>query len=95
MEQLTTQTFKEKIISYFEQNTGLTIEKAIQQIKKNLTIDKYGNSHNNEIRITNVRLFYTPNQNYAGGKKNGYGQGWYITNEGFTGGSTVKIKENL
>ena len=95
MEQLTTQTFKEKIISYFEQNSGFTIEKAIQQIKQNLIIDKYGNTHNDSIKTNNVRLFYTNNENYSGGKKNGFGKGWYISNSGLTGGSTVKIKETL
>lgn len=58
-------------------------------------VDKFGNIHNNSMTVGNVRLFYTNNPNYANGVKNGYGDGWYISNTGFTGGSTVKLSVKM
>ena len=50
---------------------------------------------NERIKVSNVTLFYCNNANYAGGLKNGYGKGWYISNGGFTGGSTIKLFSKL
>lgn len=87
--------FKKSIVSFFEEQSGLTITQAMSDIKKKLVIDEYGNTHNERLKFANVTLFFTNNHNYAGGLKNGFGRGWYISNSGFTGGSTVKISDKL
>ena len=87
--------FKKNIIAFFEKETGLTIAKAKAKIKSELVIDKWGNTDNDRIKAANVTLFYTNNQNYCGGLKNGYGKGWYISNCGYTGGSTIKLSSVL
>jgi hypothetical protein len=80
MKRLSKQEFRKEIIGYFEKNSKMTVKEAKAKIRKDLYIDKWGNPENNYIRVGNVRVFYTPNKNFAGGKKNGYGAGWYITN---------------
>ena len=92
---LTKTEFKKSIIKFFTKKTGLTITAAKAKIKESLIIDKYGNTDNDRIKAGNVTLFFTNNTNYSGGIKNGYGRGWYISNNGFTGGSTVKLSNNL
>jgi len=87
--------FKKNIIKFFKEVTGLTITQAKVKIKKNLVIDKYGNTDNDRIKAGNVTLFFTNNKNYAGGLKNGYGRGWYISNQGFKGGSEIKLSDKL
>ena len=87
--------FKYNIIDFFEKESGLSIEKAKEKIKRELIIDKWGNTENNRIKAGNVSLFFINNQNYAGGIKNGCGRGWYISNGGFTGGSTIKLSDDL
>jgi hypothetical protein len=87
--------FKKSITTFFKKQSGLSITEAKSKIKSVMVIDKYGNSHNESILAGNVKLFYTANTNYAGGLKNGYGKGWYITNQGFTGGSTIKLSNTL
>lgn len=91
MEYLSKEEYKREIIAYFEANSGMTIEQAKEVIKKRMKIDKYGNIDKNNMIAGNVKVFYTNNPNYGNGVTNGYGAGWYITNRGLTGGSTVKI----
>ena len=91
MQEVTKLDFKKNIISFFTKESGLTITAAKAKIKKDLIIDKYGNTANERIKAGNVTLFYCNNNNYCGGLKNGYGKGWYISNGGFTGGSTIKL----
>lgn len=95
MATLSKDKFKKEIISFFKKETGLTITQAKAKIKSELIIDKYGNTHNESIKASNVRLFFTNNANYAGGIKNGFGKGWYIGNQGFTGGGIIKLSNNL
>lgn len=80
--------FKPAIIKYFEDNSGLSLEVAKKQITNKMKANRDGSEY---IKAGNVRLFYTNNPNYAGGLKNGFGAGFYITNGGFTGGSTIKL----
>ena len=87
--------FKKEIIKFFTKQTGLTIKQAKDKIKKDLIIDKWGNTDNDRIKAGNVTLYFTNNPNYAGGLKNGFGRGWYISNRGFTGGSVVKLSDRL
>jgi len=87
--------FKKDIIAFFKKETGLSITEAKNKIKSKLIIDKWGNTHNERIKAGNVSLFFCNNANYSGGAKNGYGRGWYISNGGFTGGSTVKLSSKL
>ncbi len=92
---VSSEVFKREIISFFKKQTGLTISEAKKKIRKNIIIDKYGNTHNESIKAGNVKFFYCNNSNYAGGIKNGYGKGWYISNVGFTGGSEIKLFNNF
>lgn len=92
---LTADQFRSNIITFFEEGTGMKTPIAQDLIRKQLIIDKWGNTHNESMKFANVRLFYCANRNYAGGAKNGYGKGWYISNGGFTGGSTIKLSDNL
>ena len=94
-ETLTKSEFKKSIIKFFTKETGLSINDAKAKIKESLIIDKYGNTDNDRIKCSNVTLFFTNNTNYSGGVKNGYGRGWYISNNGFTGGSTIKLSSKL
>ncbi len=87
--------FKKDIIKFFKKETGLTITEAKAKIKSTIIIDKWGNTHNDRIKGGNVTLFYTNNSNYSGGVKTGFGRGWYISNGGFTGGSTIKLSSKL
>ena len=91
----TKEDFLNSIILYFKKETGLSIAAAKSKIKSKLIIDKYGDTENDRIKGGNVTLFYTNNPKYCGGLKNGYGKGWYISNGGFTGGSTIKLDNNL
>lgn len=91
----TKEDFKKNIITFFKKETGLSITEAKAKIKSELIIDKYGNTNNDRIKGGNVTLFFTNNPNYAGGAKNGYGRGWYISNGGFTGGSKIKLSSSL
>lgn len=91
MNTVSKEQFKKDIVKFFKKETGLTISQAKAKIKESIVIDKYGNTENESIKASNVKLFYCNNPNYCQGKKNGYGKGWYISNGGFTGGSTIKI----
>jgi len=95
METLSKADFKKNICAFFTKETGLTITQAKDKIRSQLVIDKWGNTQNERIKGGNVTLFYCNNANYCGGVKNGYGKGWYISNGGFTGGSTIKLSNNL
>jgi len=88
---MTAQEFKKSITSFFKKESGISVSEAKKRIRKTLIIDKWGNTHGNSIQAKNVKVFYTNNSNYCGGVKNGYGKGWYISNAGFTGGSTIKL----
>jgi hypothetical protein len=79
--------FKDEIIKYFTTYSGLSVDEAKEKIRNQMIKDEY----DNEVRTGNVKLFYTDNENYCGGEQNGYGSGWYISNQGFTGGSQIKI----
>jgi len=92
---VTKEEFKKNIIKFFKKESGLTITEAKAKIKSVIIIDKYGNTENDRIKAGNVTLFFTNNKNYAGGEKNGYGRGWYISNQGLTGGSTIKLASKL
>ena len=74
--------FKKEIISHFESGTSVSLSKSKKEIKANMIFDEYDNS----IKAGNVRLFFTDNENYAGG-----GKGFYISNCGLTGGSEIKL----
>jgi len=93
--ELSKEEFKKKIIEYFEENSKLTIDEAISKIKETLIIDRHGNTQNESMKIDNVRLFYTNNSNYAGGAKNGYGTGWYLTSNSLANNSTIKLRPSL
>jgi hypothetical protein len=95
MTSVTKEQFAKDIINFFESSTGMTIKEAQKKIKQSIIIDKFGNTDNDRIKTSNVTLFFTNNENYCGGLKNGYGKGWYLSNGGFTGGSTIKISNNL
>ena len=95
MKSVSKDQFKKDIIKFFCNETKMTIKQAKDKIKSTLIIDKYGNTQNERIKVSNVTLFYCNNANYAGGLKNGYGKGWYISNGGFTGGSTIKLFSKL
>jgi hypothetical protein len=73
--------FERLIKKYFVINAKMSIAEAKRRIKKQLKIDKYGNvvGQSNSIRAGNVIVFYATNPNFAGGVKNGYGKGWYIS----------------
>ena len=47
-----------------------------------MEIDEYDDTY----RAGNVRLFYSSNPRFAEG-----GIGWYLSNAGFMGGSTIKL----
>ncbi len=87
----TAEDFKANIIAFFKEQSGLTIAAAKAKIKSAMVIDKWGNSTNESLKGGNVTLFYCCNENYAGGKKNGYGRGWYISNKTFAYGATIKL----
>lgn len=95
MTTVTKEDFLNHIKTFFTKESGMSIAKAKAKIKSELVIDKWGNTENERIKVGNVTLFYCNNSNYCGGLKNGYGKGWYISNGGFTGGSTVKLSNNL
>lgn len=66
--------FENEIKLFFEQKISISKGKkvVIAQMKK----DEYDNS----ISVSNVRLLYTSNSNFNGGKQNNGGAGWYLTN---------------
>ena len=66
--------FKKDIISFFENK--MTIVEAKKIIAEKILIDEY----DNQILVSNVRVFLTTNDNFNGGKSKGYGAGFYITN---------------
>jgi hypothetical protein len=84
---LSKEEFAKQIKSHFRKGSGLTITEAKAKIKKQMLVDEY----NTQILVDNVRFFYTSNSNYCGGKKNGYGKGFYLSNSGFKGGSEIKL----
>jgi len=87
MKTISKQQFTKEIKRHFTTNTGLSIVEAKRQIKNQIKIDEFDTS----IKTSNVRMFYTSNTNYSGGKRNGYGKGFYLTSVGFTGGSEIKL----
>ncbi|MCF8339611.1 MAG: hypothetical protein K9I82_01420 [Chitinophagaceae bacterium] len=90
METLVKGTFAKKIKSFFRTETGLTVHQMISKMKKEREKDDM------YFTVSNVRLFYTDNPNYAGGVNNGYGRGWYITNKSCNVmGSYIKIKSTF
>lgn len=91
MKTVTREQFKTDIVKFFEKESGLTINAAIKKIKSEMVIDKWGNTNKDRVKAGNVTLFFTNNSNYCGGLKKGYGKGFYISNNGFTGGSTIKL----
>ena len=82
MKTLTASQFQEEIINYFESVSKLTIDAAKKKIEKQMEIDEYDDTY----RAGNVRLFYSSNHRFAEG-----GIGWYLSNAGFMGGSTIKL----
>lgn len=87
--------FEKNIKRFFEKESGMSINDAMRKLKEMVKIDKWGNTHNDQINAGNVVMRYTHNINYAGGLKNGFGRGIYLSNAGFTGGSTIKLKNSL
>jgi hypothetical protein len=79
--------FVNQIKEYFIKESGLSISKAKEIIKKQIVLDEF----NNEYKVGNVKLFYTSNSNFCQGVKNGYGAGWYLSNISFHGGDYIKI----
>lgn len=61
--------FKTEIINFFEQH--MSISDAKKKIVQAMKVDEYSNY----IKVSNVRLFYSTNRNYAEG-----GVGFYLTN---------------
>ncbi|MDR1347823.1 MAG: hypothetical protein LBJ63_05245 [Prevotellaceae bacterium] len=76
MERVSKEEFRKSIIEYFETNSKRSISEAKKEITKRLKKDEFDNS----IKVGNVRVFYTSNKKFAGGKQNGYGEGFYISN---------------
>lgn len=91
MKTVTKEQFKKDIIAFFKKETGLSIAQAKAKIKSLIIIDKWGNTTNETIKAGNVKVYYVNNPNYCQGAKNGYGKGYYISNQGFTGGSIIKL----
>ena len=87
MNKLTKKQFLKKIIIFFEKESKMSISAAKRKITKQLKSDKY----ENDIIVSNVKLFYTDNNNYAGGIKRGHGKGFYIKTTGFNNSSEVKV----
>jgi len=73
---LTATNFKKEIIAFFEQK--MTIAAAKQLIKAQMIADEY----DNDVRTSNVRVFFSSNKNFSMG-----GAGFYITN----GKNTIKL----
>lgn len=67
------QQFKTEIIRFFEQK--MTIAEAKAAIKKQMQKDEY----DNDVRCSNVRVFYSTNPKFAEG-----GRGFFITNGKYT-----------
>ena len=82
MKTLTASQFQEEIINYFESASKMTVDLAKEKIEKQMKFDEYDNSYS----VGNVRLFYSSNPKFAEG-----GIGWYISNTGLKGGSTIKL----
>jgi len=87
MRTLTKTKFKKDIIDCFELNSKLTIAEAKEQIAKQILTDQY----NTDIKVGNIRVFYTDNCMYCGGASNGHGRGYYISNVSLMGGNEIKI----
>jgi len=68
------ENFRKEIISFFEKS--MKISDGKKMVMKQMKTDEYDNS----ISVSNVRLLYTSNENYNGGKKNNGGKGWYLSN---------------
>ena len=86
MSKLTKKQFLKNIITFFEEESKMSIFAAKRKIIKQLESDKY----ENDIIVSNVKLFYTDNNNFAGGIKKGYGKGFYIEKTGFNN-SEIKV----
>ena len=86
MNKLTKKQFLKNIITFFEKESKMSISEAKRKITKQLESDKY----ENDIIVSNVKLFYTDNNNFAGGIKRGYGKGFYIEKTGFNN-SEIKV----
>jgi len=87
MTKVTKAQFAKDIKKHFKNVSGLTITEAKAKIKKQIKLDEY----DNQVRAGNVKLFYTDNDNYCGGVRNGYGKGFYISSVGFTGGDQIRL----
>lgn len=80
MEKLSIETWTKEIVKFFEQK--MSVAEAKKVIATNVKKDMY----NNDVRCSNVRVFYTENKNYCGARV-GTGRGFYITD----GKNTVKV----
>lgn len=87
MTTISKEQFSKNIKKVFVKGSGLSIVKAKAKIKEQIKTDEY----NTAIKVGNIRLFYTSNTNYCGGKTNGYGKGFYLSSIGFTGGAQIKL----
>jgi len=76
-------SYKEEVISYFEVNCKITISEAMGVIKEKMRKDFF----DNDIRVGNVRLFFSNNPKFAEG-----GSGWYLYACGLHGRSGTYVK---
>jgi len=85
---MTTSEIQSKILKEIPQHFGEPTMAIFKRLKKQAGHDS---SSDHVDSKQGYRLFYTANENYAGGKRNGYGRGMYATLQHVGMTSTVKI----
>lgn len=78
---------KKKLVKLFESKAGIKIDTAKIKIRTQMLKDEYDNS----IQIRNLRMFYTINVRFCGGKAKGYGKGFYIRQLSINGVNDIKV----
>lgn len=77
---------RENVTKQFQAESGLKLSAAKKLIAEKMKNDPY----NNDIRTTSVRLFYTSNERFEGGKPKG-GKGWYFAVRASGLSTTIKL----
>lgn len=78
---------KLRLTQEFLKKAGIKLDTAKIKIRGQMLKDEYDNS----IQVGNLRMFYTINVRFCGGKPKGYGKGFYIREVSINGVNDVKV----
>lgn len=88
--ELTIEQATEIAKSELEKVFKMPFSKMVKLVKQNAKV-QYGAKYGEYVANRQVKLFYTGNDNFAGGRRNGYGVGVYLAMTAINGRRDILI----